>query len=188
MFDHFGILAPIYDRVIRPGDARQLIQRIGLPVDGSLLDAGGGTGRVAQALHGLASQVLVADESVPMLKQAQAKNGLNTLCGRTEILPFADETFARVIMVDALHHVADQRQSIQEMWRVLKGGGRIVIGEPDIRQLAIKFIALAEKLALMRSHFLAPRKIAALFPDTAQIRIEIEDHNAWVIVEKPAAN
>jgi ubiquinone/menaquinone biosynthesis C-methylase UbiE len=184
MFDHFGALAPIYDRVIHLGEAQQYIQHINLPVEGVLLDAGGGTGRVAEALSGLANQVLVADESVPMLKQAQAKDGLKPLCVRTEVLPFADNTFERVIMIDALHHVANQRESALEMWRVLKPGGRIVVVEPDVRQLVIKFVALAEKLALMRSHFLAPDKIAGLFPGSAKIQIEIEDHNAWVIVEK----
>lgn len=188
MFDHFGFLAPIYDRVIRLGETQQLIQWIGLPVEGMLLDAGGGTGRVAVALNGLASQVLVADESIPMLKQAQSKNGLKTLCVRTEVLPFAEETFERVIMIDALHHVANQQKSALEMWRVAKPGGRIVVGEPDIRQLTIKFVALAEKLALMRSHFLSPEEIVRLFPESARVQIKVDGHNAWVIVEKPGVN
>jgi hypothetical protein len=43
---------------------------------------------------------------------------------------------------------------------------------------------LAEKLALMRSHFHSPPRIAALFPPEARVTIEAERWNAWVIVEK----
>ena len=46
---------------------------------------------------------------------------------------------------------------------VLKPGGSIVIEEPDIRKFTVKLIALAEKITLMRSHFLSPDKIAGLF-------------------------
>jgi demethylmenaquinone methyltransferase/2-methoxy-6-polyprenyl-1,4-benzoquinol methylase len=59
-----------------------------------------------------------------------------------------------------------------------------VIEEPDLRTFAVKLIAVAEKLMLMRSHFLAPPQIAQLFPSEAKVRIEAEDITAWVIVEK----
>ena len=61
-------------------------------------------------------------------------------------------------MVDALHHVINHGQTAREMYRVLKPGGRIVIEEPDIRSFYVKLIAVAEKLLLMRSHFLSPQR------------------------------
>jgi ubiquinone/menaquinone biosynthesis C-methylase UbiE len=186
LFDHFGILAPFYDRVIKLRTPERLIAFAALPVQGALLDAGGGTGRVSQALQGYASPLVVADLSLRMLRQTSIKNGLCPVGAHTEKLPFPDESFERVIMVDALHHVCDQKETTQELWRVLKPGGRLVIEEPDIRALSVKVVALLEKLALMRSHFLSPRKIVSLFsyPD-ARSRIEIEDNNAWVVVDKP---
>lgn len=47
MFDHFNFLAPIYDRAIPFSRLELLLQMVDLLVDGPLLDAGGGTGRVA---------------------------------------------------------------------------------------------------------------------------------------------
>ena len=100
-------------------------------------------------------------------------------------MPFADGYFDCVLMVDALHHVADQAQTASELWRVIKPGGRIVIQEPDIRKFAVKLIAIAEKLALMRSHFLDGDAISSLFPfDGADVEIHAEDFNVWVIVKK----
>lgn len=183
MFDHFDFLAPIYDRAIPFARLDLMLKMVGLPAAGWLLDAGGGTGRVASALRPYVSAALVADFSPGMLAQARLK-GLPAIQTPAERLPFAAETFERIIMIDALHHVLSQKETIAELWRVLKPGGWLVIEEPDVRTLTVKIVALGEKLALMRSHFLAPPKIAALFPPEARITIETESYNAWVLVEK----
>lgn len=185
LLDHFGLLAPFYERFIPLRQPEKLIELAGLPDAGPLLDAGGGTGRVAKALRGLASQVVVADISFGMLRQATVKDGLRPVCSHTEALPFPDEAFTRIIMVDALHHVCSQVETAAELWRLLQPGGKIVIEEPDIGTLAVKAVAVMEKLALMRSHFLGPDQIAALFPyPDARSSIQREGFNAWIIVEK----
>lgn len=185
VFDHFGLIARFYDRAIPLRNVEHVIQYIGLPIEGRLLDAGGGTGRVAQALRHYAQQVVVSDLSLGMLRQGKSKNGLQFTCAHTEHLPFPDDTFERVIMVDALHHVCNHQETANEMWRVLKPGGRIVIEEPDIRQFSVKFIALAEKLALMRSHFIPVERISKLFDHSnARIWHQMDGFNIFVIVEK----
>jgi demethylmenaquinone methyltransferase/2-methoxy-6-polyprenyl-1,4-benzoquinol methylase len=87
--------------------------------------------------------------------------------------------------VDALHHVYDQQEVVNEFWRVLAPGGRIVIVEPDIHQLAVKLIAIGEKLLLMRSHFLTARKISALFENHgSRVRVVYNKLNIWVCAER----
>ena len=88
-----------------------------------------------------------------------------------------------MIIVDALHHVIDQQQTADELWRVLKPGGRLVIEEPDIRVWSVKLMAVFEKLALRRSHFLSPSQIAALFARRqTKVLIETRGYNAWVVL------
>lgn len=185
ILDHFGLIAPYYDRVISLKQADQLKRLLGIPGPQRLLDAGGGTGRVAQALQPDIPLVVIADLSRGMLRQAQGKDGLQVVNSHTEALPFPDASFERIVMVDALHHVCDQPATAAEMWRVLAPGGRIVIEEPDIRTTAVKLIALAEKLLLMRSHFLAPGRIASLFDLHGASHELIKDgYNVWVVIDK----
>ncbi|RPI85303.1 MAG: class I SAM-dependent methyltransferase [Chloroflexi bacterium] len=185
LFDHFDVIAPIYDRVIGFRQPEAILKTADLPVDGRILDAGGGTGRVSGTLVGKASHIIVADLSFKMLKEASLKDGLQTVQSHSEALPFPNNCFERVIMVDALHHVCNQGDTAVELWRVLKPGGRIVIEEPDVRTLAVKFIAIAEKIALMRSHFLYPVEIEKLFPfPEAVTTVSKEGNTAWVVIEK----
>ncbi len=183
-FDHFDFLSPLYDRVIPPADGEKMRVHLSPQGDMILLDAGGGTGRVAQTLAQDFARIILADISLGMLAQARAK-GFVCAAAHTENLPFADGSFDRVLMVDALHHVCDQRQTVRDLFRVLKPGGRLVIQEPNIRHFAVKLIALGEKLALMRSHFLNAHRIAALF-DGLPARVDVleDGAEAWVTVTR----
>jgi demethylmenaquinone methyltransferase/2-methoxy-6-polyprenyl-1,4-benzoquinol methylase len=185
MIDHFGFLAPFYERFIKPKPPEILMRLLELPVEGALLDVGGGTGRVSSFLIDQAGTVILSDLSEKMLHQSQDKNGLEQVCSHAEKLPFPDGSFERLIMVDALHHVCDQGESTQELWRVLKPGGKLIIEEPDIKNWGVKLVALGEKIALMRSHFLSPAEIKDLYQElTDKIQIHIDGHNAWIVVEK----
>ncbi len=185
IFDHFSILAPFYDRLISVPDTKILEIILGIPDSGILMDAGGGTGRIAQTMTNRYNQVVVVDASIGMLKQAANKDSLSTVCAFSEILPFSDGMFERIIMIDALHHVINQRNTAKELWRVLKPEGRLVIEEPDVTRFPVKIIALAEKLALMRSKFLDPEAIVSLFPRTeARLNIIRDNLSAWVVIDK----
>jgi len=185
MFDHFGLIAPLYEKVIRPKPPETLFEVAELPAEGALLDAGGGTGRISQFMEGRVDQILVADLSYQMLQQASEKSGLIPVNSHTERLPFPDDYFSRIIMVDALHHVCDQEQTARELWRVLAPGGVLVVEEPDFNVWFVKVVALAEKLALMRSHFLDPEAIQELFlPFGATTAILKENYIARIVVKK----
>ncbi len=186
MFDHFNLLAPLYDRVFQPPVVEHFIRLLELPVDGSLLDAGGGTGRVSNELRPLVDEVVITDVSRGMLKQALSKNGLRVSQAQAEMLPFPKETFSRVIVVDALHHFRDQRGAILDLIRVLRVGGRLLIQEPDINFWQVKMIALAEKLALMGSHFYSSNAIKQM-AESVGCRVQItagDKLSSWIIVEK----
>lgn len=183
-FDHFSHLAPFYDRAIPFTAAMDLVKYGQLGADDLVLDAGGGTGRVAEAISSHVRKVVIADLSRGMLLEADSK-GIEAILSPVESLPFSEGVFTRAIMTDALHHVINHQRAADEMWRVLAPGGIIIIQEPNIKKFGVKLIALVEKIALMRSHFLDSAQIQALFSNKACELVQIEDGNStWVIIKK----
>jgi ubiquinone/menaquinone biosynthesis C-methylase UbiE len=182
-FNHFRFVALFYDRLfafLKPERLRQLLQ---VPVHGVLLDVGGGTGRVAQVLRSLADQVIVLDTSAAMLGRARDK-GLLAVKGEAENLPFADDAMTRILMVDAFHHLRDQRQAAMETLRVLEPGGRLVIEEPNVEHIAVKLVALGEKVVLMRSSFQPPARVREIFEAFGgRVTIEREGFNFWAVIQ-----
>lgn len=186
LLDHFDLLAPLYDRLIsRP----QELPVAELLAGGSrLLDAGGGTGRIAQALPERSGQIVIVDSSLPMLREARDKGCCRLVAGRAERLPLAKESFDRVMVVDAYHHLADQARGLRELWRVLAPAGRLVIEEPDIDHWLVKLVALAEKAALMGSRFVPAEQIgASLSALGARVELRSQGATAWIIADKPTS-
>ncbi|MFL6043642.1 MAG: class I SAM-dependent methyltransferase [Propionibacteriaceae bacterium] len=104
-----------------------------------VLDVGCGPGRLAMifaervlpggSVHGI-------DPSPEMIKLATTraqKDGIpiSFQVAFAQQLPFPDATFDALSCTLALHHVAedDQRAAVEEMYRVLKPGGRLLIAE-----------------------------------------------------------
>jgi ubiquinone/menaquinone biosynthesis C-methylase UbiE len=185
LLNHFNLLAPYYDAIIRSGDFSELINLIQLPSSGLILDAGGGTGRVSQSLVGVERSVILVDLSYKMLRQAQQKDYCFPVCSYVERLPFEDGKFDRIIMVDALHHVVRQTTTAEELWRVLKPDAMIVIEEPNIRKFIVKIVAFLEKISFMRSKFLKGDSIAKLFKfQGAEISIRYSRSNVDVVIRR----
>lgn len=182
----FNLIAPFYDQVIRPLETEELSRLLRLPVDGYMLEAGGGTGRVASTLLPLVDKLVVCDLSRPMLQEAQNKGNLLLLQTRSECLPFADNCFDRILVVDALHHFSDQAGAVRDLLRILKPGGLLLIEEPDITHWQVKLIALFENLALMHSHMHNATEISKMIQACgipAQIKRN-DRFSVWVLGEK----
>jgi demethylmenaquinone methyltransferase/2-methoxy-6-polyprenyl-1,4-benzoquinol methylase len=180
-FDHFGFIAPCYNKVAPYVPGASLLAALDLPVAGTLLDLGGGTGRVAVALAAHTRRTIVADVSPRMLSFAEQK-GFPCVAAPAERLPFPDGAIERILMVDAFHHLENQRQAALEMLRVLRHGGRLVIVEPDIRFMDIKLIAIAEKLLWMRSHFLRADALVSLFNPGLTKWEQYRDRSSYILV------
>jgi ubiquinone/menaquinone biosynthesis C-methylase UbiE len=115
-------------------EERLLLELLG-PVDRyDVLDVGCGDGALAFTLSRRGAKVTGLDADRRMLAAAHVRAeaeslGLALVHGRAEALPFLNETFDRVVAVTVPCFVREADRAIAEMARVLKPGGRLVIGE-----------------------------------------------------------
>jgi ubiquinone/menaquinone biosynthesis C-methylase UbiE len=108
---------------------------LGLRPGQSLLDVAAGTGRIATFLAEQGLQVTALDLTRNMLQQARLRSeaaafdGVHFVEGNGRMLPFADAQFDAVIAIRFLHlfPAALHGPFIQEMWRVLRPGGVLLV-------------------------------------------------------------
>ena len=110
----------------------------------SALDVCCGTGDLALELRrrvGRAGTVVGLDFSAPMLELAEEKSAatgaeVEWIQGNALDLPFGDDTFDAATVGFGVRNVADLRQAIAEMARVVRPGGRVAILEITTPQRA----------------------------------------------------
>ncbi len=108
---------------------KQVIQLARLRHNARLLDLGTGTGDLArEALSQFPqARVVAADFTLEMMRVGQKRGPLEFSSADALRLPFTDSSFEAVVSGFLMRNVIDLQKALQEQYRVLKHGGRIVI-------------------------------------------------------------
>lgn len=100
-----------------------------------VLDVGCGPGVMVPALMELGCEFWGVDSSTEMVRQARDNFGTlgkaHFSLGTAESLPFADDVFDAVICMGVIEFVDDDGCALEEMVRVLKPGGSLIVAFPN---------------------------------------------------------
>lgn len=106
---------------------RRLIPR----ASGRVLELGGGTGvNLRYYDRTRVDKIVMSDLEIgPRIRKRAAEAGAEVVEADVEALPFPDASFDTVVFTLLFCSVADPRQGIREVRRVLKPGGRLIFME-----------------------------------------------------------
>ena len=108
-----------------------------VPDDPDGIEIGVGTGRFAAPLG-----VQTGIDPAPGMLQRAAERDIAVARGVAEALPFADGAFGTALLVTTVCFVDDLNRTFEEARRVIRSGGRVVVGYIDTRsgKTRIRFI------------------------------------------------
>ena len=105
-----------------------------LPIPARILDIGCGTGAVMRALIDRGYDVVGVDPCPDALNYCRRK-GLDAIEASAEQTGQDDSSFDGVVCLDVLEHLANDKDGIEEIFRVLKPDGIAIIAVPAHQRL-----------------------------------------------------
>jgi len=99
--------------------------------DLKLLDAGCGTGWFSKYAVDLGAEVTSLDLGPNLLAEVSKKCMSTLVVGSILDLPFADNTFDVVVSSEVIEHVPNPIKAIEELYRVTKPSGTLVVTTPN---------------------------------------------------------
>ena len=109
---------------------------------GKVLDLGCGDGDYSKRLKDLGFDVLSADLDKKRFRYADEIDFRH--CDITKEMPFPDDHFDYVLLLEVVEHLRNPYEVMQEINRVLKKEGKLILSTPNILNLKSRFRFLFE--------------------------------------------
>jgi ubiquinone/menaquinone biosynthesis C-methylase UbiE len=149
-----------------------MTQHIDITPGNILLDVGGNTGKITQVYGRDCKEIVVLDP-----KHAAVEYGRTYLPhikfveGGAENIPSPGEYFDKVVASASFHHFPHPDRGLEEMKRVLKPNGKMIIMEIDPNTGSGKWLKICEGML----------HTGAKFYDPLQLRKKVEEHGLRVL-------
>jgi SAM-dependent methyltransferase len=109
------------------------LDRVGLPPDARILDAGCGSGRMLDELCAR-GDVIGVDADAGAVAATRRRGHATQRCA-VERMPFPDASFDLVTCLDVIEHTPDDRRTLRELRRVTRPGGTLLVTVPAYQAL-----------------------------------------------------
>jgi ubiquinone/menaquinone biosynthesis C-methylase UbiE len=203
--DYYEGRAPIYDWSNRIAallrgtsglrERRKAVRRLNIKAGDRVLEVSAGTGTNLPLIHrsvGPNGQIVALDISPAMLARCQAKaagHGFDAdlVVGEAAHLPMGEDTFDAVFHHGGIAEFGDRKGAIDEMWRVAKPGGRVVIcdvGRPTDRPLSL----VNRLLIRFQPEYDRPPPVNLLPKDAEDVQLSWFHRGGWYLIELSKPN
>lgn len=166
-FEYFLMTFDLGRQMYLKGIVKKLSELSHLPAGKKILEIGCGNGIGTR----LISEIFQPDEFIAteydsrLVEIARAKTtriNVTVEAGDAAALPFKDGQFDAVIGLSVIHHIPNWRKCVDELHRVLRPGGRLILKELSIETFESPFGRIARRFVdhpydsmLRKSDFLA---------------------------------
>lgn len=145
-----------------------------------ILDVGCGSGIFTEAFIDAGAELTGIDISVPMILDAHhrlAGKPFQSAAANMYKLPFADGAFDKTVSITALEFVPDAQLAINEMFRVTKPGGFVVVSTLNSlspwAERRKKAASEDDTSVFKEAYFRSPDELRALSPVVGQLRTAV---------------
>lgn len=150
--------------------------------DEVVVDIGGGTGRLAECLSQSCRMVYILDESEGMLSRVKGNEKVVTVKGDALKAPFDCSSFDVVVMSDVLHHIGNQSALIEEVFRMLKRDGKLLIMDFEKKHVKTRLLGAFEFTLFGRLYFRTSKEVQGLIKDKFNITRFIDNKYYFIVV------
>lgn len=150
--------------------------------DEVVIDIGGGTGSLAEYISGSCKVVYVLDESKGMLSKVKANPKIVPILGDALDITFDSSSIDVVTMVDVLHHIENQPRLIEEIYRVLKEDGKLLILDFEKNHIKTKILRAFEYILFGKLYFRTSKEVINLIKDRFTIAKFIDNKYYFIII------
>ena len=159
----------------------EIKETLELQGDEVVLDIGGGTGRLAEYLSQDCQVVYVLDESKGMLSKVKANIKVLPILGNALDTTFDSNSVDVVIMSDVLHHIKNQKKLIEEIYRILKKDGKLVILDFEKKHIKIRILRVFEYILFGKLYFRTSKEVINLIKNKFTIAKFIDKKYYFII-------
>jgi len=114
--------------------AKKIVEELGIQTSHKVLEIGSGLGLLGKEIKNLVSPDLsYCGVDILFDSAKKSKGAVNPIVADALALPFPDNIFDFAISTDVFEHLDDPQKAVQEVYRILKPGGRafLVIADPS---------------------------------------------------------
>ncbi|WP_455538112.1 class I SAM-dependent methyltransferase [Terrisporobacter sp.] len=125
----------------------------------------GEVGELGKRIRAFGVQVTILENS--RIDEICISHIMNENCtvvnGQMEYMPFDDNYFDKIIVLDYLNHTADCNKSVKEINRVLKNNGEVIVEDLNLKDIKVKLQYLKNRIIGKKTQFNYPNKIREIF-------------------------